>query len=235
MSLLPARRRWSPGLVGLGSISPACWRGPAPRSRSRRAASTGWRRWPARSRRRAARRCRSRSTCATRLRQGLLRRGRDRRSGRSRSSINNAGITDPAFITRMTEKQWRDVLDVNLDGVFRVGQEAARRMVAGGKGGVDRQYRLDRRPRRHQDARRLRGLEGGRARTDAHHGAGAGARQGPRQCAGARLYLDRAQRQLLGDRGGQAHDRARADAPARAARASWTGRCCCWPRGPARS
>lgn len=49
--------------------------------------------------------------------------------------VNNAGITDPAFITRMSEQQWRSVMDVNLDGVFRVGQEAARRMVAGGKGG----------------------------------------------------------------------------------------------------
>ena len=35
----------------------------------------------------------------------------------------------------MSEAQWRGVLDVNLDGVFRVGQEAARRMVAAGKGG----------------------------------------------------------------------------------------------------
>jgi NAD(P)-dependent dehydrogenase (short-subunit alcohol dehydrogenase family) len=49
--------------------------------------------------------------------------------------VNNAGITDPAFFTRMSEAQWRGVLDVNLDGVFRVGQEAARRMVASGKGG----------------------------------------------------------------------------------------------------
>ena len=49
--------------------------------------------------------------------------------------VNNAGVTDPAFMTRMTEQQWRGVLDVNLDGVFRVGQEAARRMVATGKGG----------------------------------------------------------------------------------------------------
>jgi len=49
--------------------------------------------------------------------------------------INNAGVTDPAFITRMTEKQWRSVLDVNLDGVFRIGQEAARRMVAAKTGG----------------------------------------------------------------------------------------------------
>ncbi len=49
--------------------------------------------------------------------------------------VNNAGVTDPAYLTRMTEQQWRGVLDVNLDGVFRCGQEAARRMVAGGKGG----------------------------------------------------------------------------------------------------
>jgi NAD(P)-dependent dehydrogenase (short-subunit alcohol dehydrogenase family) len=49
--------------------------------------------------------------------------------------INNAGVTDPAFVVRMTEKQWRGVMDVNLDGVFRVAQEAARRMVAAGKGG----------------------------------------------------------------------------------------------------
>jgi len=49
--------------------------------------------------------------------------------------VNNAGVTDPAFFTRMSEEQWRGVLDVNLDGVFRVGQEAARRMVANGNGG----------------------------------------------------------------------------------------------------
>ncbi|MEZ5849774.1 MAG: glucose 1-dehydrogenase [Hyphomicrobiaceae bacterium] len=49
--------------------------------------------------------------------------------------VNNAGVTDPAFITRMSETQWRGVLEVNLDGVFRVGQEGARRMVANGGGG----------------------------------------------------------------------------------------------------
>ncbi|MEZ5857033.1 MAG: glucose 1-dehydrogenase [Hyphomicrobiaceae bacterium] len=49
--------------------------------------------------------------------------------------VNNAGVTDPAFFTRMSEEQWRNVLDVNLDGVFRVGQEAARRMVKHGNGG----------------------------------------------------------------------------------------------------
>lgn len=49
--------------------------------------------------------------------------------------VNNAGVTDPAFIVRMKEEQWRGVMEVNLDGVFRVAQEAARRMVAAGNGG----------------------------------------------------------------------------------------------------
>ncbi len=49
--------------------------------------------------------------------------------------INNAGITDPAWFVKMREDQWRKIMDVNLDGVFHVGQEAARRMIAGGKGG----------------------------------------------------------------------------------------------------
>ncbi|MGI9423342.1 MAG: SDR family NAD(P)-dependent oxidoreductase [Hyphomicrobiaceae bacterium] len=50
--------------------------------------------------------------------------------------VNNAGIADPVFFTRMTEDSWRKVLDVNLDGVFRVGQEAARRMEANGGGSI---------------------------------------------------------------------------------------------------
>ena len=49
--------------------------------------------------------------------------------------INNAGITDPAWFVKMREEQWRKIMDVNLDGVFHVGQEAARRMIAAGKGG----------------------------------------------------------------------------------------------------
>lgn len=49
--------------------------------------------------------------------------------------INNAGVTDPAWFVKMREAQWRKIMDVNLDGVFHVGQEAARRMIAAGKGG----------------------------------------------------------------------------------------------------
>jgi NAD(P)-dependent dehydrogenase (short-subunit alcohol dehydrogenase family) len=49
--------------------------------------------------------------------------------------INNAGVPAGSFFLKMTESDWRRVLDVNLDGVFRVGQEAARRMAATGSGG----------------------------------------------------------------------------------------------------
>ncbi len=49
--------------------------------------------------------------------------------------VNNAGIPSGAFFTRTSEEEWRSVMSVNLDGVFRVGQEAARRMVANGSGG----------------------------------------------------------------------------------------------------
>jgi NAD(P)-dependent dehydrogenase (short-subunit alcohol dehydrogenase family) len=50
--------------------------------------------------------------------------------------INNAGIPSGSYFVDTTEEDWRAVMAVNLDGVFRVGQEGARRMVAGGTGGA---------------------------------------------------------------------------------------------------
>jgi NAD(P)-dependent dehydrogenase (short-subunit alcohol dehydrogenase family) len=49
--------------------------------------------------------------------------------------VNNAGVPSGSFFTKTSEEEWRSVLAVNLDGVFRVGQEAARRMVANSTGG----------------------------------------------------------------------------------------------------
>jgi NAD(P)-dependent dehydrogenase (short-subunit alcohol dehydrogenase family) len=49
--------------------------------------------------------------------------------------VNNAGIPSGAFFTQTSEEEWRSVMSVNLDGVFRVGQETARRMAASGAGG----------------------------------------------------------------------------------------------------
>ena len=49
--------------------------------------------------------------------------------------VNNAGVPAGSYFLKMSESDWRSVLDVNLDGVFRVGQEAARRMSKTGNGG----------------------------------------------------------------------------------------------------
>ena len=49
--------------------------------------------------------------------------------------VNNAGVPSGAFFTKTTEEEWRSVMSVNLDGVYRVGQETARRMVANRTGG----------------------------------------------------------------------------------------------------
>jgi NAD(P)-dependent dehydrogenase (short-subunit alcohol dehydrogenase family) len=49
--------------------------------------------------------------------------------------VNNAGVVSGTFFTRLTDDDWRRVLDVNLDGVFRVGREAAARMTRRKAGG----------------------------------------------------------------------------------------------------
>lgn len=49
--------------------------------------------------------------------------------------INNAGVADPAGFLETSDAQWRHHLDVNLDGVMRVGRLVAKRMVANGQGG----------------------------------------------------------------------------------------------------
>lgn len=49
--------------------------------------------------------------------------------------VNNAGVPSGSFFATISEQEWRNVMAVNLDGVFRVGQEAARRMAARGAGG----------------------------------------------------------------------------------------------------
>jgi NAD(P)-dependent dehydrogenase (short-subunit alcohol dehydrogenase family) len=50
--------------------------------------------------------------------------------------INNAGQTQPAPYAQMTEAQWTEILDANLSGHWRVGQEMARRLIAANKPGV---------------------------------------------------------------------------------------------------
>ena len=49
--------------------------------------------------------------------------------------INNAGISLRHRFVDISPQEWRQVMDVNLDGVFYVAQQAARRMLAD-EGGV---------------------------------------------------------------------------------------------------
>lgn len=50
--------------------------------------------------------------------------------------VNNAGIYPRAFLLDMTSEAWDRVLSVNLRGVLMGTREAARHMIAAGKGGV---------------------------------------------------------------------------------------------------
>ncbi len=49
--------------------------------------------------------------------------------------VNNAGMAIQKSALDMSDEDWRGVLDVNLDGVWYVAQEAARRMTAAESGG----------------------------------------------------------------------------------------------------
>ncbi len=46
--------------------------------------------------------------------------------------VNNAGITKDMLLLRMTEKEFQDVLDVNLKGVFNCSKHATRAMMKTG-------------------------------------------------------------------------------------------------------
>ena len=48
---------------------------------------------------------------------------------------NNAGIGVPKWALEDTEEDWDSTMNTNLKGMWRVGTEAARRMIAAGKGG----------------------------------------------------------------------------------------------------
>jgi 3-oxoacyl-[acyl-carrier protein] reductase len=50
--------------------------------------------------------------------------------------INNAGVAHSGRAVELAEEEWRRILSTNLDAVFYWSQEAARRMLAAGKGGA---------------------------------------------------------------------------------------------------
>jgi 3-oxoacyl-[acyl-carrier protein] reductase len=60
----------------------------------------------------------------------------ERKFGTVTILINNAGVAHAGRAVELPEAEWRRVLATNLDAVFFWAQEAARRMLANGKGGA---------------------------------------------------------------------------------------------------
>lgn len=50
--------------------------------------------------------------------------------------VSNAGVYPNVGLLEMTDEGWNKVMEVNLRGVFAGAREAARRMIAAGRGGV---------------------------------------------------------------------------------------------------
>jgi 3-oxoacyl-[acyl-carrier protein] reductase len=50
--------------------------------------------------------------------------------------VNNAGIARETAFLRIEEREWREILDVNLTGMFFVAQAVCRQMVSRGRGVV---------------------------------------------------------------------------------------------------
>lgn len=50
--------------------------------------------------------------------------------------VNNAGLTRDGLIARMSDEDWRSVLDTNLGGVFHTSRAAARRMMRRRSGSI---------------------------------------------------------------------------------------------------
>ena len=49
--------------------------------------------------------------------------------------VNNAGIAGSKASIELTEADWREVLETNLNGAWRVAQASAKTMIAAGRGG----------------------------------------------------------------------------------------------------
>lgn len=56
--------------------------------------------------------------------------------GRLDILVNNAGITKDSTVLKMTDDEWRQVLDVNLSGTFFMAQAALRHMIERGSGRI---------------------------------------------------------------------------------------------------
>ena len=111
--------------------------------------------------------------------------------------VNNAGLTRDGLLARMSDDDWRTVIDTNLSSVFYTCRAVTRPMMKKRAGAIVNVV-LDRRRPRQLGPDELRRVEGGDHRV--HEVAGQGARQPQRarERRGARLRADAADRRPAG-------------------------------------
>ena len=132
--------------------------------------------------------------------------------------VNNAGIAITKPLLDHTEEDWQQVIDVNLNGAWRVAQAAARHMVAHGRAAASSTSRRSSACACRAQVPSYAASKAALIQLDQGDGARARAPPDPRQRAGARLRRDRHQSRLLRERSGPGADQARAAAPDRQAR-----------------
>ena len=102
--------------------------------------------------------------------------------------VNNAGLTRDGLLARMSDDDWRTVIDTNLSSVFYTCRAVTRPMMKKRAGAIVN-VSLDRRRPRQLGPDELRGVEGGDHRV--HEVAREGARQPQRACERRRAGIRR--------------------------------------------
>ena len=117
--------------------------------------------------------------------------------------VNNAGLTRDGLLMRMSDEDWKTVIDTNLAGTFYTCRAVGPRNDEEARG-VDRQHLLGRRDPRQPGPDELRGVEGRDHRLHEVARPRAGVARRARERDRARVHPDRADRRPAG--GGAAGD-----------------------------
>ena len=105
--------------------------------------------------------------------------------------VNNAGIQLRKPMLDLKTEEWRRVVDIHLTGSFQVGREAARRMIARGRGGKIINIASLASEVARATISPYVAAKGGVENAHPLHGGGMGEARHPGQCDRPRLYCDR--------------------------------------------
>ena len=144
--------------------------------------------------------------------------------------VCNAGITRDNLIMKLSDDDWRSVIDTNLGGAFFTCRAVARPMLKR-RAGDDRDHELGGRRARERRPDQLRRLQGRAHRS--HQIARKGARRSwhPRERRRAGVHLDAADRRPA-RAGAGGNSRPRRHSGGWESRPTWPGPCGFWCRMP---